>query len=308
MKIDTPSVFLKIFHKIFKINYLSHKKSDIMKKILFLFVFLTNSLLAQNAPKEVLLIGTFHFNNPGFDVAKVKTFNVMSDKSQAELETMSDKINAFNPDKIFVEWEYDNQRRLDSLYDLYVKNQYFDFVKKKYPKSTFYAQNEIFQLAFRTAKKANHPKVYAMDYPNTNFPYDSVMTVITQAKQLQLKQEIEDESKEFVKKTNDDFEKLNLTDNILGCNNDADRKSDIGWYISRMNIAGKTDNFIGLFLVSEWYKRNIYMLSIIQKLTASTDKKIMILAGSSHIAMMKEFLLLDKNYKIVELKEVLEKK
>jgi Family of unknown function (DUF5694) len=247
---------------------------------------LVAALNAQNAPKEVLLIGTFHFNNPGLDVAKINTFNVMSDKSQAELEVMSDKIKAFNPDKIFVEWEYDNQRRLDSLYDLYVKNQYFDFVKKKYPKSTFYSQNEIVQLAFRTAKKANHAKVYAMDYPNTDFPYDSVMTVLTQAKQLKLKQEIEDETKEYVKKTNDEFEKLNLTDNILRCN----------------------DNFIGPFLVSEWYKRNIYMLSIIQKLTESTDKKIMILAGSSHIAMMKEFLLLDKNYKIVELKEVLDKK
>jgi Family of unknown function (DUF5694) len=280
-----------------------------MKKLFFCVMLLTVATLnAQNAPKEVLLIGTFHFNNPGFDVAKINTFNVMSDKSQAELETMSDKIKAFNPDKIFVEWEYNEQTGLDSLYDLYVKNQYFDFVKKKFPKSTFYTQNEIVQLAFRVAKKANHTQVYAMDYPNTDFPYDSVMTVITQAKQLKLKQEIEDETKEFVKKTNAEFEKFNLTDNILRCNNDADRKSDIGWYISRMNIAGKTDNFIGPFLVSEWYKRNIYMLSIIQKLTTPTDKKIMILAGASHIGMMKEFLLLDKNYKIVELKEVLEKK
>ena len=101
---------------------------------------------------------------------------------------------------------------------------------------------------------------------------------------------------------------LSLTDNILRCNQDEDRKTDIGWYINCMNIAGKTDNFIGPFLVSEWYKRNIYMLSIIQKLTETTDKKIMILAGASHIGMMKEFLLLDKNYKIVELKDVLNKK
>jgi hypothetical protein len=97
-----------------------------MKKLfLCLMLLIVATLNAQNAPKEVLLIGTFHFNNPGLDVAKVNTFNVMSDKSQAELETMSDKIKAFNSDKIFVEWDYDNQRRLDSLYDLYVKNQYF---------------------------------------------------------------------------------------------------------------------------------------------------------------------------------------
>jgi hypothetical protein len=132
-----------------------------MKKLFFcVMLLIVATLNAQNAPKEVLLIGTFHFNNPGFDVAKINTFNVMSDKSQAELETMSDKIKAFNPDKIFVEWEYNEQTGLDSLYDLYVKNQYFDFVKKKYPKSTFYTQNEIVQLAFRVAKKANHAQVY----------------------------------------------------------------------------------------------------------------------------------------------------
>ena len=280
-----------------------------MKKFFFcLMLPFVTALNAQNTPTEVLLIGTFHFNNPGLDVAKVKTFNVMSDKSQAELEVMSDKIKAFNPDKIFVEWKYDNQSRLDSLYNLYLKNQYFDFVKKKYPKSTFYTQNEIVQLAFRTAKKANHTKVYAMDYPNTDFPYDSVMTVIAQAKQLALKKQIDDEMTEYVKKTNDELEKLSLTDNILRCNNDEDRKLDIGWYLSCMSIAGKADNFIGPFLVSEWYKRNIYMLSLIQKLTETTDKKIMILAGSSHIAMMKEFLLLNKNYKIVELKTVLDGK
>jgi hypothetical protein len=75
-----------------------------MKKLFFcVMLLIVATLNAQNAPKEVLLIGTFHFNNPGLDVAKINTFNVMSDKSQAELETMSDKIKAFNPDKIFVE-------------------------------------------------------------------------------------------------------------------------------------------------------------------------------------------------------------
>ena len=280
-----------------------------MKKFIFCFMLpLLGVVNAQNSPKEVLLIGTFHFNNPGLDVVKVNTFNVMSDKSQAELEAMSNKIKAFNPDKIFVEWEHNEQRKLDTLYDLYVNNQYFDYVKKKFPKSTFYTQNEIVQLAFRTAKKANHTKVFAMDYPNTDFPYDSVMTVISQAKQVALKKQIDDEMAEYTKKTNNELATLSLTDNILRCNIDEDRKSDMGWYISCMNIAGKTDNFIGPFLVSEWYKRNIYMLSIIQKLTETTDKKIMILAGASHIAMMKEFLLLDKNYKIVELKDVLDKK
>ena len=76
-----------------------------MKKLLPLFTyFLVGANYAQTKPTQVLLIGTFHFNNPGADVAKVKTFDVMTSNVQAELETLTDKIHLFHPDKVFVEW------------------------------------------------------------------------------------------------------------------------------------------------------------------------------------------------------------
>ena len=36
--------------------------------------------------KEALLIGTFHYNNPGADVAKTKSFDILSEDSQLELK------------------------------------------------------------------------------------------------------------------------------------------------------------------------------------------------------------------------------
>jgi hypothetical protein len=119
-----------------------------MKTInIFIYLFFCQFVFAQKP--EVLLLGTFHFNNPGHDVAKTKTFDKMADKARKELEYISDKIKSYNPDKIFVEWEFDKQATLDTLYDLYLKGEYFDYVAKKYPKKTFYIQNEIIQLAFR---------------------------------------------------------------------------------------------------------------------------------------------------------------
>ena len=45
-----------------------------------------NDVKASIDQKEALLIGTFHYNNPGADVAKTKSFDILSKSSQNELE------------------------------------------------------------------------------------------------------------------------------------------------------------------------------------------------------------------------------
>jgi len=116
-----------------------------MKNIIF-FLFMTLSvyLHAQSTKKEILLIGTFHFNNPGADIAQVKNFDIMNKKSQNELEVIANKISTYKPDKIFVEWEYNKQARLDTLYNLYIDNKYFNYIEERYPRNSFYQQNEMF--------------------------------------------------------------------------------------------------------------------------------------------------------------------
>ncbi|WP_375334254.1 DUF5694 domain-containing protein [Flagellimonas sp. C4] len=105
--------------------------------------------------KEALLIGTFHYNNPGADVAKTKSFDVLNEDSQLELRKISAKITNYNPTKVFVEWPYDEQKELDSLYNVYIQGTYFDNENL----SDFYLKSEIFQLAFRVAKVDKPGKV-----------------------------------------------------------------------------------------------------------------------------------------------------
>ncbi|MGQ3088552.1 MAG: DUF5694 domain-containing protein, partial [Flavobacterium sp.] len=116
-------------------------------KTLFTTLMIAVSLLSygQSKKKQILIIGTFHFANPGLDVAQVNTFDVMSAKSQKELENITNKIKAFGPDKVFVEWSYKNQEGLDKLY-----LRKTDSLLKSNP-------DERIQLALRTAKKMKHP-------------------------------------------------------------------------------------------------------------------------------------------------------
>ena len=50
------------------------------------------------------------------DVINVKYRDILNEDDQNELELISDKIKEFNPDKIFIEYPYDLQDKLDPMY------------------------------------------------------------------------------------------------------------------------------------------------------------------------------------------------
>lgn len=271
----------------------------------FLLTFSTAALAQQsNKEKEVLLIGTFHFNNPGADIAQTDKFDVLTEKSQKELDIIAQRIKAFAPDKIFVEWDYTASRELDSIYALYLENKYFDYIENKYPKNTFYKENEIFQLAFRAAKLSGNKKVYAID-THTEFPFDSLLISMEKAKQTELKDNIFKRIKEFEETDNDNKRKYSLTQLLLEYNKQSNRNYDLGSYISMFNAAGTANDFTGAGLVANWYKRNLLMYSFVQKLTEKNDNKIVILVGAGHAALFKHFIDLDENFKVVELSDIL---
>lgn len=280
-----------------------------MKNLLLLLTcFITSASFAQTKPTEVLLIGTFHFNNPGADIVKVKTFDVMTPKVQAELETMTDKINLYQPDKIFVEWPWNEQSDLDALYAQYLGGKYEEYVTTKYIKPSqrdFYLKNEIFQLAFRAGKKLKLTEIHAIDFKKTDFPYDSVMKAMTAARQEKLLKDIDALMKSYQANTNKKLETYTLTQLLLDHNKPESRALDNSLYLTLLNRAGSADAFVGPFLVSEWYRRNLYMYSLVQKLTEAQDDKVMVLAGSSHTAMMNGFIDIDNIFQVKELKEVL---
>jgi hypothetical protein len=280
-----------------------------MKKLLFLLL-ITQVTFSQNKnkPTEILVIGTYHFNNPGLDVAKYKVLDIMGEKPQQQLEQITNAIAKFKPTKIFTEWELKDQLALDTLYNKYQEGTYFEYVAQKYPKRKFYVQNEIVQLAFRAAKKSNHKKVFAIDYQETSFDFDNVMKFADTIRLPNFKKEVMADIKDTETKSN----KLFATNDLLKClyyfNSKELRETDIPWYVGKINDSDKLGTYVGAYLASEWYRRNLYMLANIQKQTAAIDNRIMVLAGASHITMFLDLLKHDSNYKIVELKEIMNAK
>ena len=279
-------------------------------KFLLLSLFVAFQAQAQqngaNQPKEILIIGTFHFENPGADLAKTDKFDVMTPAVQQELETITNKIGKFGADKFFVEWPYTRQSKLDSLFEMYKNNELFNYLKQTNPKDTAERESETYQLAFRAAKKSNTPKVYGIDV-QMGIPFDSMMVAIDEAGQTPLKNEIFARIKALEVTENARRKKFTLTQLLLMNNTPESRKANYSAYVTLFNRAGALANFKGADVVDVWYKRNLYMYSLVQKLTESKDKRVVVVLGSGHIALFKQLIDLDENFKVVELKDVLNK-
>ncbi|MCU0646611.1 MAG: hypothetical protein MUF00_01335 [Gemmatimonadaceae bacterium] len=53
---------------------------------------------------QVLLLGTYHFANPGRDVVALAVDDVLQPSRQAQLDELTARLAAWAPDRIAVEW------------------------------------------------------------------------------------------------------------------------------------------------------------------------------------------------------------
>lgn len=70
-------------------------------------------------PAHVLVLGTYHFANPGLDVVRAEVADVMSATKQAELAAVVQALARFRPTKIAVEVEPASTARRDCVYYAY---------------------------------------------------------------------------------------------------------------------------------------------------------------------------------------------
>jgi hypothetical protein len=247
---------------------------------------------AQQKPVEVLLLGTFHFDNPGLDVAKFESANILSPKRQQEVKNVVNQLIAYKPDKIFIESEPAQQAHWDSLLTLYQQGKF-----------TLKA-NEIYQLTFPVAKALGHPHLYAADYRNAYFPYDSLMKVLASSGQKVLQQTIQTKIAQVEQEFNANLSKHTIAEMLKIDNTPESRKDNLAFYLSCIS-AGKLNNHVGAYLTSEWWRRNMVIYANILKQLTGSEKRIVVLFGSSHTAVLEELMKYNSAVRLTDVREVL---
>lgn len=283
----------------------------------FLF-FSTNPIAAQTETKkkekvQILLLGTFHFNNPGLDEFNNTVDDVYSDQRQKEIAALNDSLTEFHADKVFIEMPVSHQKIQDSLYSAYTAGT-FQFKDHKYGRS------EHFQIGYRMAKKWNHKRIYASD-ANGIWLGSAVKKMAIERRMIALAQREKEMEKEIA------YEDSLLRTSTLGqflrvMNTNEAIMRNHSYYITLAPqvITGEDDgasiyhydketdksyvrideNYIGAELTAEWYKRNIKIYSNILTRVEKGDKRILVIYGQGHIRILKHLFEDHPDFEVVD--------
>jgi hypothetical protein len=263
------------------------------------------SFCQPTSKTNVILIGTYHFNNPGFDEGKVQERSILTKQNQDELEKITNKlVKKYSPSKVFVESDFAEREKLNAMYEKYTKGIPFynaDTLNAFFKR--YYAENEIFQFGFRLAKKSKNDAIYSMDYDKVPIRFNQIKSNIEANPKLSFT-DYTDKISALEKYMNSCISQPTL-ENVFKClNSEQQYKLNKGLYISFLNKLTTDPDFFGADLVAAWYKRNLIMYANIQNQVTASDKNIVIILGAGHAAMMEEFIKNDPQFNLIKIDDV----
>ncbi|WP_442266747.1 DUF5694 domain-containing protein [Tenacibaculum sp. ZS6-P6] len=255
---------------------------------------------------DVFILGSFHFANPGLDTYKQKhSVNIFSEKKQEELKELLKTIKKFAPTKIAVEWRASKQKKLDSLYNAYLKGNF----KLK--------SNEIYQIGFRLGKLLGHKKIYAIDASARNFKSDLTEKehkekqayFINKAGGKMLKREMNIDKTYFSLYEKEDKLKteVSLLEFFRVLNNkDVVNQSHGHYLIGDFKMGeGEKNDYYGADKAIWWYSRNLRIFQNLLNINIPGEDKVFVLIGAGHLPILNFLAKASVDFKMTTLEQVI---
>ena len=279
-----------------------------LTRLLVLVAFAASSVGAQDGitslragrQPQVLVLGTFHFQDAGLDGYKPTfPFDIRTPARQQELEQVLAILAAWKPTRIAVESRPGRQAQLDSLFRAYPGNG-MDTLR-----------NETFQIGFRLAHRLGLEGVCAIDAPARSL--DSAMTEAEwnrrEAALTPGALSTTDWDARFAALyRQDDSLKIvqSLRETLVYLNSPDRLRAGHGHYLVGNLLNGVVGEHFGADgFVSAWYNRNLRIYSNIARLIRSDDERVLVIIGAGHASILRELLLSSPAVRFVSVSEVL---
>jgi hypothetical protein len=271
--------------------------------------------LSSRATTEAMILGVYHFNNPGMDTYNLEIDDYFTQKRQAEIREVVELLAQYKPNKIFVEFLPSQQGRLDSLFALYESNRLL-------LKDIQDGRNEVYQIGFRLAKQLGIKNILAVDHsgaylaPYVDFIADTLSLKSYQEYNVDYEQQMQSRQLNFTQNTvKENLIYLNEWQQILNNHNYYNNvaitvkdTSDVMFSYKEVNqeidglpylMRSYDFNNIGVELANEWYKRNLFIYRNILEQSEVNDR-ILIIFGNGHVRHLKQFLDDNPNFNLVD--------
>lgn len=272
-------------------------------------------------PTNILLLGTFHFEDRGLDEYKPRSkFDVKA--RQDEVLEVAERLAAYKPTKIAVERRFDEQDVLNQKYREFLENAF------ELP------GDEVYQLGFRLAKQLGHSGLYCVNAWERlyNPPIDmeqlagrlSATALNERLNQMPDFHPYEDleayaaqhgqsykltEWTEYYRTLHEqgDIEKTQQTlrETLRRANEPATIVKGHGEYLVGAFKIGSGHEYPGVDLITRWYNRNLRIFANLQRLTEPPDERLLLIIGWGHLPILRGCTEASPEYDLVEVADYL---
>jgi Family of unknown function (DUF5694) len=245
---------------------------------------------AAEQPVEVMVLGAYHFGNPGQDVNNVKVDSVLTREKQRQLDAVAKALLSFKPTRVMVERESDAPD--------FAMQAYTEFTPEKLKT----AANETDQIGYRVAHLAGLKIVHGIDeqpkYGEPDyFPYSAMQDVAKQHGQTGVIDTANAPVKAFLTQFEADQKTKTVADLLIGMNTDA-LYTKIAVEYSYLKIGDKDDQ-AGADLNAMWYLRNAKIFGKLMQVAKPGDR-VLVVYGAGHNYWLRHFAAETPGYKFID--------
>lgn len=227
---------------------------------------------------QVLVLGTYHMHNPGADYANPEVDDINSPQRQREVEALVERLAAFAPTKIAVEYTPEAEPKLNETYTQYLQGKHtLDRI-------------EIEQVAFRLARRMGHTRLHGVDSLGPEAALDIGAVLQSGVEQGQAEQVLRTQqiATAAAQRVNEHMKTSDVT-GIHRFLNSPEFDSQLHGFYLRLTSIGSSSQPAGAELVTRWYQRNLKIFGNVLRLASSPEERILILFGAGHGKLLRQF-------------------
>lgn len=243
---------------------------------------------------QVLNVGFFHFGSTS-DASKVD-FDENNAKEQGKVRQLSTLLAKFKPTIICLEYLPKLDGEINKAYQEFLKN----------PSELNIQYGELSMVGFDVARLSRLHKVYGIDNhigynysvgdfiensPELTNAIDPVTYLEITHNPLKAYPELE--------KRNNNFDNLSLLEKLALINEPIMLDYSLNANADKLFYVGIDDNFVGADQAALFYHRNMKIYSNLNRIKMNKNDRVLILMGSAHTAMLREFMQRSPKFEMV---------
>ena len=240
---------------------------------------------------QVMLLGTYHMDDPGLDEVNVEADDVLAPKRQAELKDLTDRLAEWNPDRIALERSFDSADAVNTFYRAYLsgeraydREEEFESPHDRRNESNTECRSETVQVGFRLADRLGHDRVAAIDeYPAEPDadPFEDREIDSTRKTAVAVP-----DPKAMQRESDERLASSTIPEFLAWVNRKANLRKNHDLMFDR-GVRAADERFGSPVALAYWYDRNIRMVHHLWRAVEEGDERVLLVVGSGHVRALR---------------------